>query len=113
MQPFSLTQEKPLLMVREGNYSGNDRFEGYAKDLADLISEYLNINCKYLILFFFFSHSFRSLCPLISLPMAGFSFQLHRHCLRLGVYRFSIYRSLGKTKFTCDFDRESVNWVSN
>ncbi|XP_047476001.1 glutamate receptor 1-like [Penaeus chinensis] len=36
--------EKPFLVVREGNYTGNDRFEGYAKDLADLISEYLNIN---------------------------------------------------------------------
>lgn len=45
--PFSVTQEKPFMMLKkEGNYSGNDRYEGYAKDLADLLAEYLNINCK-------------------------------------------------------------------
>lgn len=26
--------------------SGNDRFEGYCKDLADLIAKRLGINCK-------------------------------------------------------------------
>lgn len=26
---------------------GNDRFEGFCKDLADLIAQKLNINCKY------------------------------------------------------------------
>ncbi|XP_069955932.1 glutamate receptor 1 isoform X3 [Cherax quadricarinatus] len=37
--------EKPFMMVKkEGNYTGNERYEGYAKDLADLLSEYLNIN---------------------------------------------------------------------
>ncbi|XP_068232911.1 glutamate receptor 1-like [Palaemon carinicauda] len=37
--------EKPFLMEK-GNvdYTGNERYEGYAKDLADLIARYLNIN---------------------------------------------------------------------
>ena len=29
------------------NLTGNDRFEGYCKDLADLITQKLGINCKY------------------------------------------------------------------
>lgn len=29
------------------NLTGNDRFEGYCKDLADLIAKKLGINCKY------------------------------------------------------------------
>jgi hypothetical protein len=29
------------------NLTGNDRFEGYCKDLADLIAKRLGINCKY------------------------------------------------------------------
>ncbi|XP_068232916.1 glutamate receptor 1-like isoform X2 [Palaemon carinicauda] len=37
--------EKPFMMIKnDKSFSGNDRFEGYAKDLADLISQYLNIN---------------------------------------------------------------------
>lgn len=27
--------------------TGNDRFEGYCKDLADLIAKKLGINCEY------------------------------------------------------------------
>jgi glutamate receptor, ionotropic, invertebrate len=30
------------------NLTGNDRFEGYCKDLADLISKKLDIRCEYL-----------------------------------------------------------------
>lgn len=29
------------------NLTGNERFEGYCKDLADLIAKRLGINCKY------------------------------------------------------------------
>jgi hypothetical protein len=29
------------------NLTGNDRFEGYCKDLADLIAKTLGLNCKY------------------------------------------------------------------
>lgn len=29
------------------NLTGNDRFEGYCKDLADLIAKKLGINCEY------------------------------------------------------------------
>ncbi|XP_066945637.1 glutamate receptor 1-like [Macrobrachium rosenbergii] len=37
--------EKPFLMRRtNGNYTGNDRYEGYAKDLCDFIAGYLSIN---------------------------------------------------------------------
>jgi hypothetical protein len=31
---------------------GNDRFEGYCKDLADLITKNLSINCKDIIMYF-------------------------------------------------------------
>lgn len=34
--------------------NGNDRYEGYCKDLADLISRKLNINCKFFLLIFLF-----------------------------------------------------------
>lgn len=44
-------QEEPYIMLRIpefGEYlSGNDRFEGYCKDLANLIARKLGINCKY------------------------------------------------------------------
>lgn len=30
------------------NLTGNDRFEGYCKDLADLIANKLGINCKFI-----------------------------------------------------------------
>lgn len=39
--------EEPFLMLKNdttGKLEGNDRFEGYCKDLADLIAEQLNIN---------------------------------------------------------------------
>ncbi|XP_066945565.1 glutamate receptor 1-like isoform X2 [Macrobrachium rosenbergii] len=37
--------EKPFLMEKEDvHYTGNERYEGYVKDLADLIARYLNIN---------------------------------------------------------------------
>jgi hypothetical protein len=46
-----LLQEEPYIMMRTPepgeNLTGNDRFEGYCKDLADLISKTLGINCKY------------------------------------------------------------------
>ena len=40
--------EKPYLMMRtdEQNLEGNDRFEGYCKDLADLIAQQLNITIE-------------------------------------------------------------------
>jgi hypothetical protein len=43
-------QEEPYIMLRTPepgeNLTGNDRFEGYCKDLADLIAKTLGINCK-------------------------------------------------------------------
>lgn len=43
--------EEPYIMLKEpeqGNVlEGNERFEGYCKDLADIISERLGINCKW------------------------------------------------------------------
>jgi hypothetical protein len=45
-----LLQEEPYIMLRTPepgeNLTGNDRFEGYCKDLADLIAKTLGINCK-------------------------------------------------------------------
>ncbi|CAG2066153.1 unnamed protein product, partial [Timema podura] len=42
--------EEPYIMQRTPepgeNFTGNDRFEGYCKDLADLISKKLELNCK-------------------------------------------------------------------
>ena len=32
------------------NLFGNDRYEGYCKDLADFIAKRLNITCKYFFL---------------------------------------------------------------
>ncbi|XP_076056317.1 glutamate receptor 1-like [Oratosquilla oratoria] len=37
--------EVPFMMLKkDGNYTGNDRYEGYAKDLADFLAEKLKIN---------------------------------------------------------------------
>lgn len=33
---------------------GNDRYEGYCKDLADLIAKKLKINCEYRYFYFYF-----------------------------------------------------------
>lgn len=45
-----LLQEEPYIMKRKAEpgetLTGNDRFEGYCKDLADLIAKRLNINCE-------------------------------------------------------------------
>lgn len=42
--------EEPYIMLKEPEagavLEGNERFEGYCKDLADIISERLGINCK-------------------------------------------------------------------
>ena len=42
--------EEPYLLLKRTNYGeqleGNDRFEGYCKDLAELLSKKLGINCK-------------------------------------------------------------------
>ena len=47
---FYMLQEEPYIMLRTPepgeNLTGNDRFEGYCKDLADLISKTLGLNCK-------------------------------------------------------------------
>lgn len=42
--------EEPYIMLKKPNpgetLEGNDRFEGYCKDLADLLAKKLGINCK-------------------------------------------------------------------
>lgn len=42
--------EEPYIMMRSADpgetLEGNDRFEGYCKDLADLIAKKLGISCK-------------------------------------------------------------------
>lgn len=43
--------EEPYMMLKQQDSSvkvleGNDRYEGYCKDLADLIAKHLDINCK-------------------------------------------------------------------
>lgn len=47
---FHSFQEEPYIMLRKPEpgeiLTGNDRFEGYCKDLADLIARKLGINCK-------------------------------------------------------------------
>lgn len=44
--------EEPYIMLRKGKpghiLEGNDLYEGYCKDLADLIARKLGINCKWL-----------------------------------------------------------------
>lgn len=43
--------EEPYVMLRQPEpgetLEGNDRFEGYCKDLADLVAKKLGINCTY------------------------------------------------------------------
>lgn len=43
--------EEPYIMLRQPEpgetLEGNDRFEGYCKDLADLVAKKLGINCEY------------------------------------------------------------------
>ncbi len=47
--------EEPYIIESVGDkgevFEGNRRYEGYCKDLADLIAQKLGINCKYLIAF--------------------------------------------------------------
>lgn len=42
--------EEPYLMARKTKvgerYYGKDQYEGYCKDLIDLLARYLNINCE-------------------------------------------------------------------
>lgn len=44
--------EEPYLMLRKEEpgekLEGNDRFEGYCKDLAELVSQKLGINCEFI-----------------------------------------------------------------
>lgn len=44
--------EEPYIMLRKGKpgliLEGNDLYEGYCKDLAELIARKLGINCKWL-----------------------------------------------------------------
>ena len=37
------------MLRTDGNYTGNDRFEGYAKDLTEILARSLNFSCKYYI----------------------------------------------------------------
>ena len=43
-------QEEPYLIYKTSNdgevFEGNDRFEGYCKDLMDLIAAKRNLKCK-------------------------------------------------------------------
>lgn len=44
--------EEPYMMLKKQELGskvldGNDKYEGYCKDLADLIAKHLDINCKY------------------------------------------------------------------
>lgn len=41
--------EEPYIMEKVGyeHLEGNDRYEGYCKDLADLVTTKLGINCKF------------------------------------------------------------------
>lgn len=49
-------QEEPYIMYRKPDIGetlhGNERFEGYCKDLADLISKKLGIHCKCVLIGF-------------------------------------------------------------
>lgn len=57
--------DEPYMMLRQQDLmpgkvlEGNDKYEGYCKDLADLIAKRLDINCKEMkyLLDFFFSFS--------------------------------------------------------
>lgn len=51
---FSM-QEEPYIMKKKSDSGeilvGNDSYEGYCKDLADLIAKKLGITCKYSFIF--------------------------------------------------------------
>lgn len=34
------------MLRQNGNYSGNEQYEGYAKELADLLAIKIGFNCK-------------------------------------------------------------------
>lgn len=46
-----MVQEEPYIMQKKSDsgeiLTGNDSYEGYCKDLADLIAKKLGITCKY------------------------------------------------------------------
>lgn len=47
-----MVQEEPYIMQKKSDsgeiLTGNDSYEGYCKDLADLIAKKLGITCKYI-----------------------------------------------------------------
>lgn len=49
-----MVQEEPYIMQKKSDsgeiLTGNDSYEGYCKDLADLIAKKLGIMCKYIYL---------------------------------------------------------------
>lgn len=49
------SQEEPYIMLKKAEpgetLAGNDRFEGYCKDLADMIAQKLGIQCEYIYSF--------------------------------------------------------------
>lgn len=53
----TLLEEPYILLKRPGlneQFEGNDRFEGYCKDLAELLSKKLGINCRKIFIEFIF-----------------------------------------------------------
>lgn len=60
--------EEPFLMLRKGKpgkvLEGNELYEGYCKDLADLIAHKLGINCTYTNPKFSYAHDNRQLANL-------------------------------------------------
>lgn len=46
-----ILQEEPFIMFKKPKYgeslAGNDRFEGYCKDLATLLADKIGMKCKY------------------------------------------------------------------
>lgn len=52
----TMVLEEPYLMMRKTKvgerYYGKDLYEGYCKDLADLLAKQLNINCKFHLFLF-------------------------------------------------------------
>lgn len=51
---FPMVQEEPYIMQKKSDsgeiLTGNDSYEGYCKDLADLIAKKLGITCKYIFI---------------------------------------------------------------
>lgn len=47
---YDFLQEEPFIMFKKPKYgeslAGNERFEGYCKDLAILLADKLGIKCK-------------------------------------------------------------------